>query len=93
MKINELAKESYENVKRRTGKRIFYFGHWKDKLCEEALEWTEARDIKSSHCPEITEEEEETADVILVMLSYAASRKFDIEKILKIKHEFNLTRE
>lgn len=94
MDLNKLANDSFENVKRRIGKDTFEFSEWADKADEELTEWKYSRrEKKSEHCPELTEDEEEAADVILVMLSYAASMGYDVEKILTTKHKFNLERE
>lgn len=91
MNLNNLAKESLENVKRRSG-HVPSIDQFEGKINEEVREWTQATGNKSKHCHELTEDEEETADVIFVMLTYSASMGYDIEKILKVKHEFNLKR-
>ena len=93
MQLNKLAEDSLKNVKRRTGKYEITPNDFVQKAYEEILEWQKADNHKSTHCPELTEDEEETADVIMVMLSYSASMGYDIEKILKVKHEFNLKRQ
>ena len=93
MELNKLAEESLKNVKRRTGKDKIEPSDFVQKAYEEILEWQKADNHISHHCPELTDDEEETADVILVMLSYAASMGYDIENILKVKHDYNLNRE
>ena len=46
----------------------------------------------SIHCQELTAVEEEVADVIISCLVFAKCKNIDIEKALKVKNEFNITR-
>ena len=48
---------------------------------------------QSEKCPEITEEQEELADVILTCFAYAGVFGVDIETALKVKFNYNETRE
>lgn len=93
MELNKIAIESLQNVRRRLNKDYFYSYEFYSKIQEELGEWSVAEnDAISEHCPELSELAEETSDIILVMLSYAAYEGIDIEQALRIKHEYNLKR-
>lgn len=46
----------------------------------------------SEHCPEITAAEEEAADVIIRLLDFACAAGMDLDRAVRLKMVFNLTR-
>ena len=48
--------------------------------------------LASTHCPELTDKEEEVADIIFACLAFARCENIDIQKALRVKNEFNKTR-
>jgi NTP pyrophosphatase (non-canonical NTP hydrolase) len=46
----------------------------------------------SEHCPELSAEEEELADIVIRVLDYCGHQEIDIERAIQIKHQYNQTR-
>lgn len=59
----------------------------------EGLEWARIGNPKSDHIPSHSGMEEELADVIIRIMDYAETRKFDLSSALLAKMEYNQGRE
>lgn len=98
--INEMARASHENSKAK--------GFWEmgvenrnrgELIClmhselSELLEAIRKKDAQpSEHCPEITAEAEELADVLIRVGDYAHAFGVDLERAVRAKTAFNSTR-
>jgi NTP pyrophosphatase (non-canonical NTP hydrolase) len=95
--LKQLAEDSFNSAFRRFPnsssddviQKIYEEVH---ELEDAYLEEADGGKLVSNHCPELSDKEEEVADVILSCLMFAKLENIDIEKALKIKNEFNKTR-
>jgi NTP pyrophosphatase (non-canonical NTP hydrolase) len=92
--LNQLTEDSYNSASRRNPNL-----NYEEQLRQIFLEECELADAyisepkMSEHCPELMDIEEELADIILACLVFARGENIDIEKALRIKNEFNKTRQ
>ena len=92
--INQLTEDSYNSALRRNPNL-----NYEEQLRQIFLEECELADAyigepkMSEHCPELTAIEEEVADIIFSCLVLVKIENIDIEKALRIKNEFNKTRQ
>lgn len=91
--LTKLAEDSYTSAFRRFPNSDS--GNVIQKIHEEIHELEDAylNEGLSVHCPELTEKEEEFADIIFACLVFAKCENIDIEKALRVKNEFNKTRQ
>ena len=101
MNLNALAQEAHQNARRqgyydddshpRHTPSVLALVHSEVSELLEAVRKGRAKEPCDKPIP-LTWEEEESADVILRMLDWMASRGIDIERAIRVKHIYNLHR-
>jgi NTP pyrophosphatase (non-canonical NTP hydrolase) len=90
--LKQLTEDSFASAMRRNpNPRLFsVLQKIHEEFCELEDVYLSVR--MSAHCPELLAVEEELADIIFSCLVFARCENIDIEKALKVKNEFNITR-